>query len=96
MRKFESCRPSHGVGVVALGACPDYRDGQAKTRLAGRDLALSRPLPVRYPTPLLAKLIQSRLRLSVAPAGATTTRRGCVPIWAHFQAAAWFRRLRTP
>ena len=30
-----------------LGACPDYRDGQAKTRLAGRDLALSRPLPVR-------------------------------------------------
>ena len=32
---------------AALGACPDYRDGQAKTRLAGRDLALSRPLPVR-------------------------------------------------
>jgi ATP-binding cassette subfamily F protein uup len=30
-----------------LGVCPDYRDGQAKTRLAGRDLALSRPLPVR-------------------------------------------------
>jgi lipopolysaccharide biosynthesis protein len=33
--------------ALDLGACPDYRDGQAKTRLAGRDLALSRPLPVR-------------------------------------------------
>jgi hypothetical protein len=34
-------------GIDRLGVCPDYRDGQAKTRLAGRDLALSRPLPVR-------------------------------------------------
>jgi glc operon protein GlcG len=32
----------------ALGACPDYRSGEAKTRsAAGRDLALSRPLAVR-------------------------------------------------
>jgi acid phosphatase type 7 len=30
-----------------LGACLDYRDGRAKTRSAGRDFALSRPLPVR-------------------------------------------------
>ena len=31
-----------------LGACPDYRSGEAKTRsAAGRDLALSRPLAVR-------------------------------------------------
>src|SRR3984893_18450397 len=30
-----------------LGACPDYRSGEAKTRSAGRDLALSRPLAVR-------------------------------------------------
>jgi hypothetical protein len=35
------------VDLDRLGVCPDYRDGQAKTRLAGRDLALSRPLPVR-------------------------------------------------
>jgi hypothetical protein len=35
------------VAYLNLGACPDYRDGQAKTMLAGRDLALSRPLPVR-------------------------------------------------
>jgi hypothetical protein len=34
--------------LLALGACPDYRSGEAKTRsAAGRDLALSRPLAVR-------------------------------------------------
>ena len=34
--------------LPALGACPDYRSGEAKTRsAAGRDLALSRPLAVR-------------------------------------------------
>ena len=33
--------------MEALGACPDYRSGEAKTRSAGRDLALSRPLAVR-------------------------------------------------
>ena len=33
--------------LESLGACLDYRDGQAKTRLTGRDFALSRPLPVR-------------------------------------------------
>ena len=39
--------PAAAPECIPLGACPDYRDGQAKTRLAGRDLALSRPLPVR-------------------------------------------------
>jgi hypothetical protein len=34
-------------GSSPLGACPDYRSGEAKTRSAGRDLALSRPLAVR-------------------------------------------------
>jgi hypothetical protein len=38
---------SSGPDMPALGACPDYRGGEAKTRSAGRDLALSRPLAVR-------------------------------------------------
>jgi putative ABC transport system substrate-binding protein len=38
----------HHDQLQTLGACPDYRSGEAKTRsAAGRDLALSRPLAVR-------------------------------------------------
>ena len=41
------CKIWHNDTNAPLGACPDYRSGEAKTRSAGRDLALSRPLAVR-------------------------------------------------
>src|ERR1700736_6875913 len=35
--------PSVSLECRPLGACPDYRSGEAKTRSAGRDLALFTP-----------------------------------------------------